>query len=98
MSLWEIIKTMKTLIVSALALTAMASAALADAPTVTTTATPAPAGPMQLTEAQLGQATAGYNFFIPIVGAQGVICQYCRGGGDAIRLNLFLGPVVETGG
>jgi hypothetical protein len=85
----------KTIIVSALAFTAMASAALADAPNMTaadaskaSAVATAPAEPMQLTDAQLGQITAGQNYFIPIIGQGGAgACQRCRsGGGDGTGL------------
>jgi hypothetical protein len=91
---------MKTLVISALALTAMASAALAtEAPKTTaadapkaTKAVPAPVGRMQLTDAQLGQVTAGGdNFFIPLIGQGGAgACQRCRsGGGDGYGAALL---------
>jgi hypothetical protein len=57
---------MKTLVVSALALTAMSSVALADEPK-------APASePVVLTEAQLDEVTAGQNINVLNVGVAGV--------------------------
>ena len=65
---------MKTLVVSALALTAMSSVALADEPKAPASepVVLAAAEPMVLTEAQLDEVTAGQNINVLNIGAAGV--------------------------